>query len=57
MIAWIVSAITAILLVFIAWHAVSPEFREHAEAPKFRFLESLGIKTHQNNQHPKGGSR
>ena len=57
MIAWIVGAITAILVVFIVWRAKSPEFRARAEAPKFRFLENLGIQSHDEKKNPQGESR
>lgn len=56
MIAWIVGVITAILLVFIVWRARSPEFRARAEAPKYRFLENLGIQSHE-KKNPQGGLR
>jgi len=57
MIAWIVGAITAILAVFILWRAKSPEFRARAEAPKFKFLENLGIQSHDEKRNPQGESR
>lgn len=50
MIAWLVSIITAVLLFFIIWRSVSPQFRARAEAPKFKFLESLGIKSHDSSK-------
>ncbi len=43
MITWVVSIITAILLLFIVWRTASRSFRERAERPKIRFLESLGL--------------
>jgi hypothetical protein len=43
MIAWIIGIITAILLAFVIWRKVSKSFRERCEAPKYRFLESLGV--------------
>lgn len=55
MIAWLVGIITAILALFIVWRAASPQFRARAEAPKFKFLENLGIQSHDENKH--GGSR
>ena len=43
MIAWIIGIITAILLVFVIWRKASKSFRERCEAPKYRFLEDLGV--------------
>lgn len=57
MIAWLVGMITAILVGFIVWRAASPEFRARAEAPKFKFLENLGIQSHDEKKNPQGGSR
>jgi hypothetical protein len=45
MIAWLVSSITFILLLFILWRMRSKTFRERAERPKFTFLENLGVRT------------
>lgn len=53
MIAWLVGMITAILALFILWRAASPEFRARAEAPKFKFLENLGIQSHDEEKTPK----
>lgn len=57
MIAWLVGIITAVLLFFIVWRSVSPRFRAISEAPKFKFLDDLGIKPNQNQEKPKGGLR
>ncbi len=43
MIAWIVGIVTLILLLFVVWQRVSKSFRERVEAPKYLFLENLGI--------------
>jgi hypothetical protein len=43
MIGWIVGIVTFILLLFILWRKSSKSFRESAEEPKYRFLESLGV--------------
>jgi hypothetical protein len=45
MIFWIVSVITLILLSFVCWQFSSKSFRERCEAPKFIFLETLGIRS------------
>lgn len=45
MIFWIVSVITFILLFFVCWRFSSKSFRERCEAPKFIFLETLGIRS------------
>jgi hypothetical protein len=52
MTAWLVGIITFVLILFLVWWKRSPEFRERAEYPKFRFLENLGIRPH-DNQSPK----
>lgn len=64
MIAWVIGAITAILLFFVIWRRLSKSFLDRCEAPKYRFLESLGVTppseqqgTHtQSNQEDKDGS-
>lgn len=43
MIGWIITAVSGILLFFILWRRTSKTFREHAEEPKYLFLESLGV--------------
>ncbi len=43
MIAWLVGIMTLILVLFIIWRARSSAFRERCEAPKYRFLEQLGV--------------
>ena len=43
MIAWIIGIVTLILLLFVVWRGVSKNFRERVEAPKYLFLENLGI--------------
>ncbi len=47
MIAWLIGIMTLILVLFIIWRARSSVFRERCEAPKFRFLEQLGISPRQ----------
>jgi hypothetical protein len=47
MTAWLIGIITVVLILFLAWWARSREFRERAEYPKFKFLENLGIRPHQ----------
>ena len=44
MIAWLVGIITFVLALFIFWRARSAAYRVRSEAPKFRFLENLGIR-------------
>lgn len=60
MIAWLIGFITFILVLFIFWRARSAAFRQRCEEPKYRFLEQLGIPSHQDappktNQNPQGG--
>jgi len=45
MIGWIIGIVTLILLLFLFWRRASAAFRERAEAPKYHFLESLGVGT------------
>lgn len=40
---WLIGLITVVLVLFLFWRKRSPEFRERAEQPKFKFLENLGI--------------
>jgi hypothetical protein len=47
MTAWLIGIITLVLILFLVWRNRSREFRERAEYPKFRFLENLGIRSHQ----------
>jgi hypothetical protein len=47
MTAWLIGIITFVLILFLVWRRRSREFRERAEYPKFRFLESLGIRSHE----------
>ena len=55
MIAWLVAIITFILALFILWRSRSAAFRARCEAPKFKFLENLGInqrnKTNEETKH------
>ena len=44
---WLIGIITFVLILFLVWWTRSREFRERAEYPKFRFLENLGIRSHQ----------
>jgi hypothetical protein len=55
MTAWLIGIITVVLILFLVWWARSREFRERAEYPKFKFLENLGIRSHQ-DQLPKNAS-
>ena len=55
MTAWLIGIITVVLILFVVWWARSREFRERAEYPKFKFLENLGIGSHQ-DQLPKTAS-
>ena len=50
MIAVLVGTITALLLVLIFARHFSPEFRRRAEAPKYRFLATLGVPSSSNHQ-------
>ena len=52
MTAWLIGIITFVLILFVVWWTRSPEFRERAEYPKFRFLENLGIRS-QEDELPK----
>ncbi len=47
MTAWLIGIITFVLILFLIWRRRSREFRERAEYPKFKFLENLGIRSHQ----------
>ncbi len=47
MTAWLIGIITFVLILFLVWRKCSREFRERAEYPKFRFLENLGIRSHE----------
>jgi hypothetical protein len=47
MTAWLIGIITFVLILFLIWRTRSREFRERAEYPKFKFLENLGIRSHQ----------
>ena len=55
MTAWLIGIITFVLILFLVWWIRSREFRERAEYPKFKFLENLGIRSHQ-DQLPKNAS-
>ena len=51
MIGWIVGIVTLILLFFVLWRKASRRFREDAEEPKYRFLESLGVSSPRDRQN------
>jgi hypothetical protein len=55
MTAWLIGIITFVLILFLIWRRRSREFRERAEYPKFKFLENLGIRSHQ-DQLPKNAT-
>jgi hypothetical protein len=52
---WLIGIITFVLILFLIWRSRSREFRERAEYPKFKFLENLGIRSHQ-DQLPKNAT-
>ena len=56
MIAWVVGIVTLILLLFVIWRRSSKAFRDRAEEPKYRFLESLGIPAPHNGKRAQSNS-